>query len=658
MSLVIAMTASLFFWTIDGSAAYVDAPGLKSAEEMIPMRDGVKLHTLVFSPEGRRGTLPILLLRTPYGIDGRAAMFQSSLKELADDGYIFVFQDIRGKFKSEGEFVMIRPPRDPAKPKAIDEGTDAFDSIDWLIKNVRGHNGRVGMSGVSYDGWLTVMALHEPHPALKAASPQASPADMFLGDDFHHNGAFRLSYGFEYAAMMETGRNVQQFKFDQHDSFEWFLDLGPLSAANTRYFHGKIPTWNDFAGHPNYDAFWQKQAVARFLTGPKVPTLNVAGWWDQEDFYGPLKIYETWEKQDSSGRNTLVVGPWNHGGWSRGVGDRLGPIKFDKPTAWQFREKIQAPFFAHYLKDRPIDLDQDLGLRETKEKAEATAPNGLPEVISFRTGANVWKSYDRWPPRGASTRKLFLREGGRLAFEPPRAAPAGEERPNFDEYISDPGRPVPYYPRPISPLYANSQWTEWLVQDQRFAHLRPDVLSYETEPLAQDLDVAGTVLARLFASTSGTDCDWIVKLIDVYPEDAPEPFAGYQLMIANDVFRARFRTSFERPEPVVSGQVEEYPIDLHWTDHSFRKGHKILVQIQSTWFPLIDRNPQKFVPNIFDAKATDYQTASQRVYRAPGRATHLELSVMPGTEKVSAARSTPRNARPYKNARRPGSRTT
>jgi putative CocE/NonD family hydrolase len=630
LSMAMATTAAVLFCTVQVSGAFVDAPGFKSAEEMIPMRDGVKLHTLVFTPEGLQGKLPILFLRTPYGIDGRAASFRTTYKELVDDGYIFVFQDLRGKFKSEGGFVMTRPPRDPADPKSIDEGTDAYDSIDWLIKNVRGHNGRVGMHGVSYDGWLTVMALNEPHPALKAASPQASPADMFLGDDFHHNGAFRLSYGFEYAAMMEAGKDVQQFKFDQHDTFEWFLELGPLSAANTRYLHGKIPTWNDFAGHPNYDAFWRKQAVALFLTRPKVPTLNVAGWWDQEDFYGPLKIYETWEKNDSTNLNTVVVGPWNHGGWSRGVGDRLGPIKFDKPTAWQFREKIEVPFFAHYLKDRPLELDKDLGQVESDGKAGSAR---LPEVISFRTGANVWKSYDHWPPKAATARKLFLREGGRLAFEPPPAASAGDGGLPYDEYISDPARPVPYYRRPISALYLNAQWPEWLVQDQRFVHLRPDVLSYETEPLAQDVDVTGPVLARLFASTSGTDCDWIVKLIDVYPEDAPQPLAGYQLMIANDVFRGRFRNSYEYPEPIVAGQVAEYAVDLHWTDHRFAKGHKIMVQIQSTWFPLIDRNPQTFVPNIFEAKASDYQTASQRVYREPARATHLELSVIPSGKR-------------------------
>jgi uncharacterized protein len=605
-------------------AAPVEVPGYETLEAMVSMRDGVKLHTLVYSPRGARGNLPILFLRTPYSIDNRAGMFQTSLKELADDGYLFAFQDIRGKFRSEGEFAMIRAPRDPADPKAIDEGTDAYDTIDWLIKNVSGHNGRVGMLGVSYDGWLTVMALLEPHPALKAASPQASPADMFLGDDFHHNGAFRLSYGLEYVARMESVRGMKLFEFDRRDTYEWFLALGALSSANERYFHEKLPTWNDFVHHPNYDTFWKKQAVARFLTRPKVPTLNVAGWWDQEDFYGPLKIYETWEKQDTDRKSTLVVGPWNHGGWSNGAGDRLGPIKFDAPTAWQYREKIQVPFFAHYLKDRPVDLDtQFIG---GSAKGE-TAPGDFPEVISFRTGANAWEAYDRWPPRGASTRKLFLHEGGRLAFDPPRVAEG--EKPGFDEYVSDPAKPVPYYARPISPLYANRQWTEWLVQDQRFVHLRPDVLSYETETLAQDVDVVGPVVAQLFASTSGTDGDWIVKLIDVYPEGPDEPLAGYQLMIANEVYRIRFRKDFEKPEPVASGVVEHYPIDLHWTDHRFKKGHKIMVQIQSTWFPLIDRNPQKFVPNIFEARASDYTAANQRVYRAPGRATHIELSVLP-----------------------------
>jgi putative CocE/NonD family hydrolase len=619
---------ALLLWATGLTAAPVAVPEFEVAEAMIPMRDGVRLHTVIYSPVGSRGALPILFQRTPYSADRRGTSLEGALRELVDDGYILVFQDIRGKFGSEGEFAMIRAPRDPADPRAIDEGSDAYDTIDWLIQNVRGHNGRVGMSGVSYDGWTTVMALLEPHPALKAASPQASPADMFLGDDFHHNGAFRLSYGLEYVARMESTKGMKFFEFDRHDTYEWYLDLGALSNADARHFHGKLPTWNDFVHHPNYDRFWQRQAVERFLTRPKVPTLNVAGWWDQEDFYGPLKIYETWEKQDLGHFSTIVIGPWNHGGWSAGVGDRLGPIKFGAPTAWQFREKLQRPFFAHYLKGRPLELDKQFHAEPVQENSASGQP-GLPEVISFRTGANVWKTYDRWPPRGSSTRRLYLREGGRLAFDPPPENQTGDGKgPEFDEYVSDPSRPVPYYPRPVSPLYANRQWTEWLVQDQRFVHLRPDVLSYESEPLERDLDVAGPVVAQLFASTNGTDGDWIVKLIDVSPDRPEDALAGYQLMIADEVFRARFRKGFERPEPVESGHVERYPIELHWVDHRFKKGHKIMVQVQSTWFPLIDRNPQRYVPNIFEAKESDYRTATQRVYRSSGRATHLELPVL------------------------------
>jgi putative CocE/NonD family hydrolase len=609
----------------------VDVPGYGGSEAMVPMRDGVKLNTLIYGPKDAPGALPILFLRTPYGVDNRAVQLQTNLKELADDRYLFVFQDIRGKFGSEGDFAMNRPPRDPANARAIDEGTDAFDSIQWLLPNVRGHNGRVGMLGVSYDGWLTVMALLDPHPALKAASPQASPADMFLGDDFHHNGAFRLSYGFEYVARMESARGVQPFVFDRHDTFEWFLALGALSSANAKYLHEKLPSWNDFVRHPNYDSFWLKQAVARVLNKPRVPTLNVAGWWDQEDFYGPLKIYETWEKQDSDRLNTLVVGPWNHGGWSRGIGDRLGPIKFGAPTAWQFREKIQLPFFAHYLKDRSIALDQDLVADSSGQREGGSGRDRFPEVVSFRTGSNQWRAYDHWPPRGVATRRLYVRDGARLAFEPPpateTAAGAGENRPAFDEYVSDPARPVPYVARPIAPVYSNRQWDEWLVQDQRFVHMRPDVLSYETESLSADLDVVGPVKAQLFASTSGTDSDWIVKLIDVYPEEPSEPLAGYQLMVANEVFRARFRKSFENPEALTPGRVENFPIDLRWIDHRFKKGHRVMVQIQSTWFPLIDRNPQKYTASIFEAKPSDYVAATQRIHRTPDQATHLELPV-------------------------------
>jgi putative CocE/NonD family hydrolase len=585
------------------------AKNFDRTEARIAMRDGLKMYTTIYAPKNIREPLPIIFLRTPYGIDGAARSFSGSLKELADEGYIFVFQDIRGKFKSEGQFVMQRPPRDKKNPQAIDESTDAHDTIAWLVKNVPNNNGRLGMLGVSYDGWLTVMALIEPHAALKAASPQASPADMYLGDDFHHNGAFRLSYGFEYAAMMEAAKEVQQFKFDTYDTYEWYLKLGSLANVNAKYLHGKIPTWNDYVNHPNYDAFWQKQAAAQYLTQVNVPTLNVAGWWDQEDFYGPLKIYSELEKRDAKRLNYLVVGPWNHGGWNRPTGDQLGKIRFGSATSKHFRDNIQAPFFAYHLKGK--------GNFEPSE------------AITFQTGANQWKTYDSWPPRQAIKRNLYFRDDGRLSFE----APAREAGRAFDDYVSDPAKPVPYRPRPIEPTYfpAGSGWYTWLLEDQRFAHNRPDVLSWETETLKEDLIVTGNLFAHLFASTSGTDSDWVVKLIDVYPEEYSQDvkMGGYQLMIANDVFRGRFRKSFEKPEPIVPNQVNEYIIDLHASDHRFLKGHKIMVQVQSSWFPVIDRNPQKFIANIFNAGDGDYQKATQRVFRSKRFPSHIKLSVMP-----------------------------
>jgi putative CocE/NonD family hydrolase len=577
-------------------------------EAMIPMRDGVRLHTAVYAPKGAKGPLPFVLLRTPYGIAERAPRdFRGYLKELAEEDYLIVFQDIRGRHKSEGTFVMGRPPRDKRDPRAIDESTDAHDTISWLLKRVPNNNGKVGMLGISYPGWLTVMALLEPHPALAAVSPQASPADQFLGDDFHHNGAFRLSYGFEYVAMMETSKVNFSFKFDRHDTYEWYLRLGALSNVNRRHFHGKRPTWNDFVAHPNYDAFWKHLSFDPHIKRISVPTLNVAGWFDQEDFYGPLRIYDLLEKHDRNNQNFLVVGPWNHGGWAAGPGDQLGRIAFDSATGEHFRKKVQAPWFAYHLK----------GKGKLKQ----------PEALTFQTGTNRWLEHDRWPPRGVRQRKLYFHAKGKLSFEPPPRGPARR----FDSYVSDPGNPVPYRPRPVRPTYPGPEWREWLVQDQRFVHGRPDVLSWETEPLKEDVAVAGNPVARLFASTTGSDCDWVVKLIDVYPETYARDatLGGYQLMVAGEVFRARFRKSFEKPERVVPGKVTEYAIDLRANHHCFRKGHKIMVQVQSTWFPVIDRNPQKYVPNIFEAKDSDFQKARQRVFRSNRFPSHVVLPVMP-----------------------------
>ncbi len=581
----------------------------RKIDAMIPMRDCVRLHTEIYVPNASKEPLPLLITRTPYGVRDDEKAYAFALRgysELIPDGYIFVFQDIRGRYKSEGQFVMQRPVRDQGDPKAIDEGTDTYDTIDWLLKNVPGHNGRAGVLGISYGGWLTAMAMIDPHPALKAVSEQASPADMFLGDDFHHNGAFRLSYGFEYAALMETSKENFSFKFDRSDTYEWYLRLGALSNANALYFHGQLPTWNNFVEHPNYDDFWQKQAVARYLDRVTVPNLNVAGWWDQEDFYGPLKIYETLEKNDAKHLNFLAVGPWNHGGWARSDGRSLGRIDFGSDTSKYFREKVQAPWFAYWLKDK----------------------GRLPfsEALTFQTGSNRWETYDEWPPRRNVTLKnLYFRASGRLSFDPP-----GEDGELFDSYVSDPAHPVPYRHRPIEPTYPGGGWPTWLVEDQRFVHLRPDVLSWETEPLGEDLAMAGDITAHLFASTSGTDSDWIAKLIDVYPEVYPPDarMGGYQLIIADEVFRGRFRNGFARPEPVRPDEVNDYRIDLHWNNHAFLKGHSIMVQVQSTWFPVIDRNPQKFVPNIFLARDEDYQTATQRVFRSRRFPSHVALPVI------------------------------
>ncbi len=600
-------------WAFQNQAA-PDLPRLfDRSETMIPMRDGVRLHTEICVPKGAGERLPLLITRTPYGINDDAHGFSRIFgiyHELIPEGFIFVFQDIRGRFQSEGQFVMQRPPRDRSNAKSIDEGTDTYDTIEWLTKNIPDNNGRAGLLGISYGGWLTTMGLIEPHPALKAASEQASPADMFLGDDFHHNGAFRLSYGFEYAAEMETNKTNYLFPFDIADTFEWYLRLGPLSNANRLYFHEKIPTWNDFMAHPNYDEFWQKQAFPRYLKDLKleVPNLNVAGWWDQEDFYGPMKIYELLEKNDANHMNYLVVGPWNHGGWSRGDGARLGPVRFGSGTSAYFRGTVQREWFDYWL------------------KGKGSLP--LTEALTFETGSNQWKSWESWPPTSkVSKRKLYFHANSRLSFD----SPPDDSPDSFDSYISDPDHPVPYRQRPIQPTYGpGSTWSTWLVEDQRFVYLRPDTCAWSSEPLTEDLAVAGDIITHLFASTSGSDSDWIVKLIDVYPETYPDDpkMAGYQLMIADEVFRGRFRNSFQRPEPLVPNQPADFTIDLHTNDHTFLKGHRIMVQVQSTWFPLIDRNPQKFVANIFLAGADDFQKTTQRIFRSRQHPSNVELPLV------------------------------
>ena len=574
---------------------------------MIEMRDGVKLNTVIFQPKNSSGPYPFLFLRTPYGVSDMGTPLKNDyVKDMAVDGYIFVYQDIRGRYQSEGVFEMQRFTRNKKDAKAIDESTDTYDTIEWLLKNIQNNNGKVGMYGISYDGWTTVMGAIDPHPALVAVSEQATPADMYLGDDFHHNGAFRLSYGFEYAFMEEAGKTDSLFQFNTKDTYDWYLNLGPLSNVNKNHFHNKIPTWNNYVSHPDYDSFWIKQSLTYRIDSPRVNVMNVAGWWDQEDFYGPQRAYELWEKKDKSGKNHIVIGPWNHGGWAWGPGNKLGNLQFGSNTGEKFRKEIQAPWFAYYLKGK--------------------GDGNFAEAITFQTGTNQWKSYNAWPPAEARKMNLYMQSNGKLSFDKPTA----EGKNQADSFVSDPSNPVPYRNRPIQPTYGQgSRWYTWLTEDQRFLKDRNDVLRWQTDVLTGDVTVTGDLLAKLFASTTGTDADWVVKLIDVYPNDYnEEKMRGYELMIANDVFRGRFRNSFEKPEPVKPNAVETYSIDLHSINHVFRKGHRIMVQVQSSWFPIIDRNPQKYVANIFEASESDFIKATHRVHRSAEFPSHIVLSII------------------------------
>ena len=577
-------------------------------EVMIPMRDGVKLFTVIYTPKEQKEKLPFLMLRTPYGVkENRSPERQGYIRDMAEDGYIFVFQDIRGRYLSEGTFKMQRFSRDKKDPKAIDESSDTYDTIDWLLKSIPENNGKAGMYGISYDGWTTIIAATDPHPAMVAVSEQATPSDMFMNDDFHHNGAFRLSYGFEYSVLTEAAKTDSLYNFGEYDTYDWYLKLGPLSNINKKYARGTLPTWNNFIEHPNYDGFWKKQALAYRLDTPRVATQHVSGWWDQEDMVGPQDAYKVLEKRDKNHKNFIVMGPWNHGGWAGGTGKSLGNIKFDdQETGVYFRKEIQAKWFAWYLKGK--------------------GDGKFAEAISFQTGSNQWKNYSAWPPKEATNKNIYLHANGKLSFNAPSATDS-----KFDSYVSDPAKPVPYRARPVEETYGpGSRWYPWLTEDQRFVQNRPDVLSWETDTLTEDMTVTGNPLAKIFAATTGTDADWVVKLIDVYPQQYKKELkmSGYELMIADDVFRGRFRKSFEKPEPMTPNKEELYTIDLHGVDHVFKKGHRIMVQVQSTWFPIIDRNPQKYVLNIFKATAADYQKATEMIYHTAGAASCISLPVV------------------------------
>ena len=592
-------------------------------EVMIPVRDGVHLQTVILTPVEQQGPLPILLRRTPYGVPSKAPeKISESNKELAQDGYIFVIQNLRGRFKSEGEF-KLSSWVDPNDPKATNETTDAYDSIEWLVKNVPNNNGKVGMYGVSYDGLTTALALLHPHPALKAISEQASPVDQWMNDDDHRYGALRESYDFEYVVMEQADKSKNvHFDFETYDTYQWYLDLGPLSNINAKYLHGSIPYWNSTVEHPDYDDFWKQEAWVRQLHSSTVPNLNVAGFWDQEDPWGPWQIFRHAEENDSDHTNFIVAGPWYHGEWWSPKGDNIGIIPFGgHETAREFRENIEAPFFRYYLHG----------------KGEKPAW----QASTFQSGSNSWHTYAQWPPQQAKPINLYLHVDGTLSFSAPLPGRTGKA---YREYVSDPANPVPYRQRPISPTYPGGDWRTWEAADQRFVDHRPDVLSFVSAPLENDLVVTGPVAATLFASTSGTDSDFIVKLIDVYPEnaqkndwnadDGPKPgqyaqsLNGYELPIAMEVRRGRYLASYEKPHPLIPNKPIEWKVPLRDHDHVFLKGHRVMVQIQSTWFPVIDRNPQRFVPSIYQAGASDFVPATQRIYCSPAMPSHVVLPVM------------------------------
>jgi len=562
---------------------------------MIPMRDGVRLFTIIVTPHVASEPLPILLERTPYGTNVNPD------PSLVADGYVFVSQDIRGRNRSEGGFVMNRPARDARDSAAVDETTDAWDTVEWLIHNVPDNNGRVGVTGISYPGWLAEVVLLGPHPAVKAVSPQAPMTDTWMGDDFFHQGAFRLTYGLGYSWGMEgETAGMGQWPAMGDDPFDWYLSFPSLKALTDSTGAMRIPTWRRFVEHPSYDSVWQRRAFQRLVTRLSVPTLSVGGWWDQEDLYGPQATYSALERLDSTGVNVLVIGPWFHTQWWGPGGQSLGNLRFGSATADSFLLNIQAPWFRYWLKGR--------------------GDGRFPEAQLFDAGVNRWRSFDRWPPREATVRRLYLQPSSRLSFGPP------SERSGFDAYSADPANPVPYQRRPVG-----REWHLWMTEDQRFVDGRPDVVTWQTAPLQEDVMIAGDVTARLFASTTGSDADWVVKLIDVYPDSVPgrPEMSGYQLMVAGDILRGRYRRSFERAEPIRSNAVESYVVDLHQQCYTFQRGHRIMVQVQSSWFPLYDRNPQTYVPNIFLAPASAYRAQTHRIYRTSAQSSHVEVMVLP-----------------------------
>jgi uncharacterized protein len=577
------------------------------SEAMIPVRDGVKLHVVILRPVGSETSgepLPFLMQRTPYGTAGASsASVNGGKPELAASGYIFVYADIRGRYESEGKFVMNRAIVSHTTKNDVDETTDTRDTIDWLLKNVPNNSGKVGVLGVSYPGFLAMSAGIDAHPAVKAISPQAPMTNVWMGDDFFHNGAFRETYGFDYVQQLEAQKTDARVQGNE-DMFDFFLRNVNFAGAADAAKMQDLPTAKMFLTQPEYSKFWQDMAVEKHLTKVEVPTLEVGGWWDQEDMWGTQAEYAALKPHDKNNEVFMVLGPWNHGGWGPTT-RHLGVLDFGSATGDQYRKTIEAPFFEKYLKGR--------------------AGFDLQGVASFRTGVNQWERYEVWPPKvGFKEEKLFLTANGGLGTSMPAAEGVGGKIAK--SYIADPANPVPYRNRPIQSTYGDgSKWRTWLVEDQRFVSGRKDLANFSTPVLEKDVTVTGDVVADLFVATTGTDGDFVVKLIDVYPDDTSAPMAGYQLMIVDEIFRGRYVNSFEKPEALTPGKVTEYKWSLHGADHTFLKGHKIMVEVQSTWFPLYDRNPQTFVPNIMTAPAASYVGQTVSIYGSEKYPSHLEF---------------------------------
>ncbi len=605
----------------DATAAWL-AEHYTKFEHRIPMRDGVKLFTRVFVPKDDSTNYPVVLTRTPYALKPYGAdrytdpsgsfLSRPSFEALAKDNFILVTQDVRGRYASEGSFVHARPFNPAKGPKEIDESSDAWDTIDWLVKNVPNNNGKVGLFGISYPGFYTSMGMIGSHPALKAAAPQAPIADWFMGDDLHHNGAFFLSQNFGFHHWFGTPSDDplhdegKKFIFHNRDGYDFYLRMGAVGNSD-KLFKGAIPAWTEFLAHPNYDAFWQARNIRPHLKDIRCAVLSVSGWFDAENLFGALETYRTVERQNPGITNLLVMGPWSHGQWGLNDGDKLGDVNFHAKTSEHFQQKIELPFFRHFLKG-------DTNYTPT-------------EAQMFETGTHQWRRFDAWPPKNVQAKTLFFHAGGKLGFNPPT-----EGVDAFDEYVSDPAKPVPFTME-VTTDYPRGYPTH----DQRFAASRPDVLVYQTEPLEEDLTFAGPLTAALNVSTTGTDSDWVVKLIDVYDTDFPDPdpnpahlvMGGYQQLVRGDVMPARFRNSFERPVPMEPGKVAKLEFTMPDVLHTFRRGHRVMVQVQSTWFPLVERNPQTFVPNIAYAKTEDYRKAMQRVYREGNAASAIKVNVLP-----------------------------